>query len=135
MLKKSLLLTLLAVFFVACGGGQSGHKDVKKVIAKMNQAIAALEVDLKAVKSADDAAAAFTKFNKTTKGLKPEMDKLQKKYPKLGKKGAKLPADLQAESDKLEKAGKKMAMAMIGVMMKYGKDPKVMKAMKEMGKM
>ncbi len=130
------LVSILSVLFLlsltACGGAGK-YGDVKDFV---NDFIVAQENYISEVEkadSADEVAAALTKFGGEVVKFAEKGKKLNEKYPELENEKER-PAELKDIFQKLEESSEKMGKSMSSPKLrKYMMDPKVMKAAMEMG--
>lgn len=116
------------IMFYACGSSN----DPKAVMNEYFNTMDTYVTDLGKAASADDVVKAVEKTVASLKVVMPKLKELAKKYPELKnmQPGAKMPEALKEFEQKANELMPKM-MGVMGVMMKYGQDPKVMAAMQK----
>lgn len=134
-MKYVLGLMILAVLFVACGGG-SGPKAVMEKVAVVTENL------ITAMEKADSGAAvagALNAYTDAMEKLAPEMKAVMEKHPELkNMKDDNVPDEYKEVMGRMNKAGERMMAAMMK-MGQYIQDEAVMKAQQRltevMGKM
>ncbi|TAL31538.1 MAG: hypothetical protein EPN93_17235 [Spirochaetes bacterium] len=134
MVKKVLVLSVLALFVVAGCGKADKYADAKSLIGDMTKLYEGFIGGVEKAGSGKDLAAAINKFADGMKPLAVKAKDLEKKNPELKFKDPKNPPkELEAEFKKFEDLTKKfMSQTVMEKMMKYATDPEVQKAQKDM---
>jgi len=124
----SVLAIGLLLMAYACGGGDDPKSVMNDMLGVMDDFIS----DMGNADNADDVIAAMEKNVAAMKKLAPRVKAMQEKYPELKKMGpgTKMPEEFKEFEKKFEELGPKM-LGIMGKMMKYAKDPKVMEASKK----
>ncbi len=127
MLKKSIAMLVLAIFFVIASCSAGGpYGELKAVFSQQIGATEKLISDLQNADNAGNVAAAYKAYNDAMERLIPKYKEIAEKYPDLDDEG--MPADMAAQIDKLEEMGDKLG-AVSEKSAEYMLDPEVSKEM------
>ncbi len=124
------ILTIISLFLIlsACGGGDTPKSVMNDYFNVMEGYLNGMEK----ADSADDIVGVIETFSNKMKTLAPRMKSMMEKHPELkGMKGGKLPEEYKELNDRMQKIMPRM-MGVFGKMMKYGNDPKVKEAQKNL---
>lgn len=134
-MKKIAILVSLAslVVLTSCGGGGK-YADAKDVINDQLQAMEKFSAAVEKAQDSPQVVKALDQLQQSMEKLVPRVQKLQEKYPEI-KDTKNPPEELKEVTAEMEGVAQKFVGAMMKVATKYGEDPKVQEAMKNMQKM
>ncbi len=125
---KTLLVVLLLLAFLGCGGGEYDDAiEVNKDFIKITESYIQ---DLEDSNSSKDIIKAMENYSEKFKKLAPEMQKIKDKYPDM-MTNSKIPEELKEMNEKAQQIGTKLAGSFMKIM-KYMTDPEVVEAQKNM---
>jgi hypothetical protein len=129
MLKTKRTIWAVAAIIVfglaGCAGG-GGHSDLKSVVKDYNKAVEKFITDMDKADNGKSVAAAITGFGEAMKSIKPEMEKMEAKYPQLTQM-SEVPEELGEDGRKMQELAMRMGAAMMKAM-QYRDDPDVQAA-------
>jgi hypothetical protein len=123
------LLSLLLL--VACSSDGSG--EAKTILKKQITLTERFVTDTEKADSADKMVAAMEQFTTGMTALIPQLKSFQEKYPQFADKNGQPPKGIEDEIKKLEELSAQLAQSMMKASA-YFMDPRVQKALNEMGK-
>ncbi len=130
-LKKWMVLSCAVAFIVGtmgCGGGK--YADAKKLMKESNKIMENFLAGMEKAENAKEVATVLNDFAKAMQKIKPEMEKLEEKYPELTNRQSP-PPELGEIGVKTMELWSKFPSVMMKAQ-KYADDPEVQKAQEEL---
>ena len=130
-MKLRVIAVVTIGMFMMIGCSQAKYSDVSKLMDKQIKAQESLIKSLEKSSSVKETAKALTDFASDLEKLKPEFEKVEKKYPELADPKA-MPEDLQAKMNEMMESSQKMTKLMNKKMKEYANEPIFQEATKKM---